>query len=453
MANPNPNQTFLDMLTNSCNLNTPAMRDAIVVEQGVTTITELEQLSLKEIEVMVQSINKTVRRANQRFIISTLSMKYLKAARVWCKWQRAKGHVPVAEEFNADARTRTLRRMEQEELISDADAPTPTAPPKLMHNGSKYWIPFWKQFSAYCSQIRGTLKIPLSYVYREHVDVTPEIAAAVYESDDDYLCAVVVLNGKYYDKDNRAVWDLLVPLINTGDAWSFVKRFEATKDGRRAIEELRRISEGSAANTALKAAAKASLRTLTYNGRSKNFTFDQFIAKMNEAFTQLATAGDPYSENNKVHTLLEAVRGVDTLGNVVTHIMGNEAMLNNFTMAVTYMQSMVSLYRSYDSSTTSRNVSAATTSNNDSDLKQSYSREEWKKLSQDVKDRVIKRNKENKSKANSKPSMKSLKRKVKALTKENEKLKDDNGSIEADSGETDTTSQASTAKVSNKKKN
>jgi hypothetical protein len=187
-----------------------------------------------------------------------------------------------------------------------------------------------------------------------------------------------------------------------------------------------------------------------YTGRSKNHTIDQFIAKMNEAFTQLATADDPYSENAKVLLLLEKIKPVAELGSVFAHICGDQVLLNDFTSAVTYMQSCVSIYKSTETPTT-RTVSATTTSSTDySDLKQSYSAAEWKKLSQDTKKRVVQRNKENgTSKGKSTTSLKTMKRKVKALTKENEKLKGDGK--EDDDDDSDSNPTVTTGKKGGKK--
>jgi hypothetical protein len=442
---------FSEMLTNVCGLITPPMRDAVMIDQGIGSIVELQSLTLKEIDQMVTAINKTDRRAADRFTISIICAKHLKACNVWCKWQRAMGVIPRPANFTVAARTAILARIHSEEIIDAAGETTPTAPPKLMHTGSVYWIPWWKQFSAYCSQIRGTLKIPISYVYREHDEVTPEIQQAEYVNDDEFRCAVVVLEGEYYEIDNNKLWDLLVPLINTGDAWSFVKRFENAKNGRGAIQELRRISEGLASKTTLKATAKANLRNLTYTGRSKNHTVDQFIAKLQEGFTQLDTAEDPLSENAKVLLLLEKIDGVGDMGSIFSHICGDETLLNSFSACITYLQSCVSIRKSAVSSNT-RNVSAATSSSEYGDLKSTYSAAEWKTLSVETKKRVIQRNRDNgNGKPKAKPtqqatSMKTMKRKVKALTKQIDKIKGGNDSDDADASSTITSSKKSSSK-------
>jgi predicted transcriptional regulator len=54
---------FSKMLTNVCGLITPPMRDAVMVDQGIGSIIELQSLTLKEIDQMVTTIIKTDRRA------------------------------------------------------------------------------------------------------------------------------------------------------------------------------------------------------------------------------------------------------------------------------------------------------------------------------------------------------------------------------------------------------
>lgn len=447
IANPN---TFADLLARTCGITNANAILAITVEQGITSLDDLSNLNKDEIYTMVTAINKRTRRINEQVTISALSLKFIRAVREWIKWQMA-FDLPFNDNrlYDIDARTRVLERMEFESRLKDADVTVATPPKPLMSIGYKAWIPFWKQFQAYCSTIRGVLKIPLSYVYREHDEVTDEIRDAEYDTVESRISALVVLEGPFFSDDNLKVWQLLEPLVNTGDVWPFVKSFQSTGDGRGALERLRGITEGAASKVTVKALAKQSLREAKYTGQSKNFTFDSYIAKLQTAFNDLEESNDPYSESSKVDALLQGIRFVDYLKPAAFHVVGSPTLGTDFNATVTYLKSMVSINQTYDSATTSnRNVASATTTNDKfSDLKDKYTSEEWKKLPQETKNRVIKRNAA--KKANGGDSMKSLKRKVKSLTKENSQLKTD-GSAETTGTAPNVTVAAATT-TSNKK--
>ena len=132
-----------------------------------------------------------------------------------------------ADDFTDQWMIWTIERMDFETRSNAAlkNAPSPVLPEPLKSTGHKYWIPFWRQFTNYCQDIRGTLNIPITYVFRD--DATPEtnLLSNEYDSTDEALSACVALSGTYYNEDNAHVWGILEGLTCNGNAYPFIKKY------------------------------------------------------------------------------------------------------------------------------------------------------------------------------------------------------------------------------------
>jgi hypothetical protein len=78
------------------------------------------------------------------------------------------------------------------------------------------WEIFWERLKTYLSRIHGATKCPLSYVIREHQEVTDEHHNAVYEDHDVRLVATTALEGDWYTLDNHRVYDEFKALVLKG---------------------------------------------------------------------------------------------------------------------------------------------------------------------------------------------------------------------------------------------
>ena len=93
--------------------------------------------------------------------------------------------------------------------------------------------------------------IPLTYLVREHEEVMPEIRNADYGSVQEQLIATMALSGPHFELDNRTLYDELKPLVVDGPGWSFIKKFDKKKQGRKAVLALRMQAEGTVSYTHL----------------------------------------------------------------------------------------------------------------------------------------------------------------------------------------------------------
>ena len=160
---------------------------------------------------------------------------------------------------------------------------TVTAPDALKSIGHKAWIPFWRHFQNYCRTIRGTLNIPIVYVFRDSTAPTLNLFTGDFSSSDDALISNVTLRGKYFNEDNARVWNILETLTCNGNAWSFIKHFKNRRDGRGAILVLKGQCEGAASLEVRKKTAYLIIKDQIYDGKGR-FTWDQYVEKLQFAF-------------------------------------------------------------------------------------------------------------------------------------------------------------------------
>jgi hypothetical protein len=412
-------QSFSNALR-TCGVTNHDVIDAITITQGIGNIDIFAKMKLTGIEQMAISVFKTRRTAAQgQLVITQPALELLRSLHEWTKWQLARGLPIDAALFDANALEWIVARVEFEgRNIGETDPIV--LPDKLKNVGNPSWTPFWKQFDTYCSLVRGNyLKLPVAYVYRDHIEVTQDIINKVYEDSDAELMNTVLLEGKYYNDDNKKLWNILKPLVITGGAWPFVKKFDVTKDGRGAIFLLKGQAEGIASITTRRSTAYGILNSTFYTGKNKT-TFVHYLERLQFAFSELEECGEEQAESRKADILIRNVTS-EKLKDAKSHARSDNEMLNNFAMASEYF--VTSLAQSLTEETTAnhRNASAAST-NPPGTLKLDYTNDEWYKLPKATKEKVIKKRRELKEKqgktTTGPTSPKMLKRQVEKLTKE-----------------------------------
>lgn len=429
VVNPNvaPNaeqllQQFIVVLR-VCGITVPAVINAITVTQGLSDISAFGDLTEELIKSMAYTINKTHRLPDEDpLVIPVYALQRLYALQQWVHWQECRGLPVDATLFDRDTLKWSLTRIKDEHGFKKETKPTPTQPDKLKNIGHAAWLPFWKQFDPYCGAIRGCLNVPLSYVYRDHVVVTVDILEAEYNDTDAELIATLLLSGANYKKDNKAVWDLLVPLVTNGHAWPFIKRFEKTCDGRGALTVLKNASEGDSSIVTRRLKAYEILKSTAYTAKSNKFTFENYCERLQFAFSELEECDEPLAETKKVETFMSNIQ-TDILRGALNIVLTSPDMLTDFETAKDYCMSVLSRMKSYTPQPTHRGVSAVDhkMDHKTGDLKLNYSNAEWKALPKATQDKVKQMRLDSGSSTASpaKPtSKKGFKRKIKALQKE-----------------------------------
>jgi hypothetical protein len=161
------------------------------------------------------------------------------------------------------------------------------------------------------NQSYGNSGIPLAYVIREDVDA-PTIAEDPYPigtpTFDDELIRRASHETEIYNINNEMVWNMIRHVTHGTDAWAFVKSFSRARDGRAALIALKTQFMGTTHVNKLKLDADATLESIYWSGKAKNFTWETFISKLTGAFADLEEHGERKTEEEKVRRLIRAIR-------------------------------------------------------------------------------------------------------------------------------------------------
>jgi hypothetical protein len=429
-----------------------------IAENGFATISDLATVQDEDLDKLPKHLEAwRVPNAppNAQVRIPFVSLTKLKAMRYWVLAQRCIGvDNPRAQDFTEEVMAETLAQMQADKDYKKATQDTDIQkPPKL--NDLVKWIKFWELFTTYLGRIRGAALTPLTYLIREHDEVTEEILAADYSSTQERLVAITALSGAHYDLDNRTLYDEFKPLVVDGPGWSFVKKFDRTKNGRAAVLALKMQAEGTSAKLTRKQAAYASIASSVYLGPRKGFTFASYVTLHQAAHNELMDLDEPVSESKKVTDFLKGIRD-PVLNTGKSIVLGDPGKLGNFEECQQYLSTIVQNMAAQ--SKNERNVSSVSTDGKSSSLFDkikggTYTDEQYRSLSDHDKKRVQKLREEARSKKKEKRKSRREKRKLAKAKSERDDGSGDEEATEPTAGTTGTSSSAGSQFGSNGVKN
>jgi len=144
----------------------------------------------------------------------------------------------------------------------DDEATTHVKPPTEYKAGSK-WRPFKEGAIAYFNLVKGLHMIPLAYIIREQEIPDPQ---AVYQSEHHRLISITPLVGIEFEEDNGKVFDFLKSWTLNGPVWTWMRSFNATRNGRASWQALMNHFEGDAQKDRVKDHAYAAIAAAKYYG-------------------------------------------------------------------------------------------------------------------------------------------------------------------------------------------
>jgi len=155
----------------------------------------------------------------------------------------------------------------------DDEATTHVKPPTEYKAGSK-WRPFKEGAIAYFNLVKGLHMIPLAYIIREQEIPDPQ---AVYQSEHHRLISITPLVGIEFEEDNGKVFDFLKSWTLNGPVWTWMRSFNATRNGRASWQALVNHFEGDAQKDRVKDHAYAAIAAAKYYGDHKKFSFETYV--------------------------------------------------------------------------------------------------------------------------------------------------------------------------------
>ena len=186
----------------------------------------------------------------------------------------------------------------------------------------KDWTKTIETIEEYLFGCLGTTKIPLAYIIRPEVEVTPSAddPPANYDTVQEEMVARAPhhdgadppVNLQAYKDDNIKVSKMLADLLRNSDGWTYIKKAARKRDGRQAFLALKNhfLGPNNVDNMAKQAEDK--LGSTTYLGEQRRWTFEKYVRihvdqhTILEGLTEHGYSGiDPRS---KVRYLLRGIK-------------------------------------------------------------------------------------------------------------------------------------------------
>jgi hypothetical protein len=122
---------------------------------------------------------------------------------------------------------------------------------------AKDWVKWFKSIDNFFRRTLGVRGVTLNWIYREEAQPKPGVK---YASIAAQLKATLLLEEDHFDEDSRAVYDVVASSTLGTSAYSYVKKFEKTCNGRLALLALKLqfggeaydLSRSNAANEVIK---------------------------------------------------------------------------------------------------------------------------------------------------------------------------------------------------------
>ncbi len=263
--------------------------NSIVTAQGINHMQTLVDMVTEE---QVKGIAKLVSYApglgvDDNFV-SAVSATKLHAVWYWGVLRERCGRALSADaQVLTDAEiTRTIQRIQYEKQAKEAAEDGEPKKPFVLKKIEKFneWL---DAFNAYMYSIRGAARIPLPYVYRTEAEVTEEMRNETYPNTDEEYMTLFALQGSYYDVDNARVFNELMQFVLGGPGESVVKPHRARRNGRGAMLALVAYANGTDAIELRASNAYQVINSTIYKRQSKNFTLDDFFARLRDAYNVL----------------------------------------------------------------------------------------------------------------------------------------------------------------------
>jgi hypothetical protein len=289
----------------------------LLAQQGFSTLADLCNLAVGEVDPLMKhlaswkatgAVVAGVEGQAQALppVFPFLSIRKLKALRLWAQYKIERGQEAIATEFVDAVIVKWTNHLVELHDEQEAEADDDNKPPGELKSFDK-WVSWLEAWTTYLSRIRSKATlVPMTYLIRDHEEVTEEQLAETYDSIDEEMIATMKFSGTHWKTDNKRLYDLLKPLIVDGGAWPFIQTYNQSKNGRKAFMALKKQAEGQAATTTRKAKAYASIATARYTGKGK-FTYDQYVARHQRAHNELLALGEEVAGTKKVSDFLDGI--------------------------------------------------------------------------------------------------------------------------------------------------
>jgi hypothetical protein len=180
----------------------------------------------------------------------------------------------------------------------------------------------------------------LDWVYRS--EAHPKHGTK-YPSIADEIKATLLLEGAHFDEDSRAVYDVIASSTLGTTSYAYVKKFEKSRNGRLALLALKFQFGGEAYDLTRSVAANDVIRSATFSGPTRKYTYDQHVSKFEDAFNELALLGESVPEASKVRLFCKSLKEKFMKASAIDTQMSKETA-SSFALATAHLKSVRQLH-------------------------------------------------------------------------------------------------------------
>jgi hypothetical protein len=205
----------------------------------------------------------------------------------------------------------------------------------ILKFNAKDWAKWFKSIDNFFRHMLGVQGVTLDWIYWEEAYPKPGVK---YTSIAAELKATPLCEGDHFDEDSAAVYDVIATSMLSTSGYSYVKKFKEKRNGRLALLALKLQFGGEAYNLSQSNAANEVIRSATFSGPTCKYTYDQHIAKFQDAYNELALLGEPVPEQSKVRLFCKSLKAaaIDT--------QMSEKTGSNFEQAMAHLKSVRNLH-------------------------------------------------------------------------------------------------------------
>ena len=288
---------FLNFLTNTCNVTVPRAQNEILgFLPDFRALLNTPESQIDEFVKNTHSSN-SARAANARILVPSGAIILLKSLRFELEDRRKCNALPngaqLAAVNNQDMaifRQQRSQAIEQESQRRHSSLPDVTVP---KFDGKNY-DDFIAQFNEIISRTYGDYGAPIDYLLRD----VNGLYLSPWPTRAEKLRNCLSLNGPEFMADRKTLFSLFVQYIGTtGHGSNLVTKYKTNQNGYQLYVDFKNHYHNEAYLGNQASAANQSLAKLQYKGERQFFNIETYYSRMTKAFNDLQNAGPAHALN------------------------------------------------------------------------------------------------------------------------------------------------------------
>jgi hypothetical protein len=159
-----------------------------------------------------------------------------------------------------------------------------------------------------------------------------------------------------YDDDNKFLWEIIHDMTKGGFAWAWVSNQQRHRNGRQAYIQLKSHFLGPSYQEKIKSDSERILETAYYDGKSRNFSLEDYCGTIKRAWTDIEEMGEEVSQARKLRIFLKGFRCPE-LESAKRQIQATPDLKKDIDAAMNYAKTIENEMNSYKPQS-NRNVSS-----------------------------------------------------------------------------------------------